>query len=186
MSGDFRLRYVDEDIQAVYRRAVERAATHRQSTFVEIGVMLGASARFLCNEIDRSGKHVHVALVDPWERTDSHADLVLDAGGDFFHAFATYAADVLDRPYVEVFRGKSLDNHIARQLDNLDFVFLDGDHSFDNVAREIAFYASRLRFGGVIAGHDYGRDFPDVVRAVRTFVPEAEIIGRCWWWERRD
>lgn len=182
MIDEYRLRYVDEDIQTVYRRAVEHAATHRQSTFVEIGVMLGASARFLCDEIDRSGKHVHVVLVDPWEKTDSHAYLVRAAGGDFFRAFETYAADVIARPYVEVFRGKSLDVEIKRQLDNLDFVFLDGDHRFDNVAFEIAFYASRLRPGGVLAGHDY-TDI-DVKRAVNLMCPSAEITGRCWWWKR--
>lgn len=47
-----------------------------------------------------------------------------------------------------------------------DFVFIDGDHSYEGCAADIAAYRPLLRVGGVLAGHDYGAKHPGVVQAV--------------------
>jgi len=39
--------------------------------------------------------------------------------------------------------------------ESLDFVYIDGDHSYDYVMLDIILYARRVRKGGIVAGHDY-------------------------------
>lgn len=39
--------------------------------------------------------------------------------------------------------------------DSLDFVYIDGDHSYDYVMNDIILYARRVKKGGIISGHDY-------------------------------
>jgi cephalosporin hydroxylase len=42
--------------------------------------------------------------------------------------------------------------------EKLDFLFIDGDHSFDGVAKDFAMYAPFVRPGGLIAFHDINPD----------------------------
>ena len=39
--------------------------------------------------------------------------------------------------------------------DSLDFVYIDGDHSYDYVMLDIILWTRRVRPGGIVAGHDY-------------------------------
>lgn len=61
---------------------------------------------------------------------------------------------------------KSLD--AVKQFDDgsLDFVYLDADHGYEPVKREIAAWLPKVRPGGIIAGHDYTNSFPGLKRAV--------------------
>ena len=38
---------------------------------------------------------------------------------------------------------------------SLDFVYIDGDHSYDYVMIDIILYTRRVRPGGIVSGHDY-------------------------------
>ena len=40
---------------------------------------------------------------------------------------------------------------------SLDFVYIDGDHSFDFVMLDLILWARKVRPGGMISGHDYYR-----------------------------
>ena len=39
--------------------------------------------------------------------------------------------------------------------DSLDFVYIDGDHSYDYVMTDIILWSRRVRPGGIVSGHDY-------------------------------
>ena len=59
----------------------------------------------------------------------------------------------------------------AQSLANgfFDLVFIDADHTYDSVLKDIRAWAPKVRPGGILAGHDYGWEFPGVVRAVQEF-----------------
>jgi hypothetical protein len=50
---------------------------------------------------------------------------------------------------------KSLDAVRAVADRSLDFVYIDGHHNFQNVTNDIVEWSRKVRFGGIIAGHDY-------------------------------
>ena len=41
-----------------------------------------------------------------------------------------------------------------------DFVYLDGNHDFVNIANDIVEWEKKVRVGGVVSGHDYRRHKP--------------------------
>jgi predicted O-methyltransferase YrrM len=57
----------------------------------------------------------------------------------------------------------------------LDFVFIDGDHSYEGVKSDIAAWYNKVRPGGLFCGHDYS--WPGVNRAVHEFAEEHKLEG---------
>ncbi|KAI8114367.1 hypothetical protein M9434_002492 [Picochlorum sp. BPE23] len=56
-----------------------------------------------------------------------------------------------------LFENKSLNPQVLKLLSKveLNFIYLDGLHTYDNLLRELHVYWKMLKPGGVIAGHDY-------------------------------
>lgn len=85
---------------------------------------------------------------------------------------------------VEVCHGFSEDVADRIPDKSLDFVFIDANHSYEYVKRDILIWKRKVRLGGVLAGHDIDAPaFPGVRRAV-----EESIAGKIntgddavWW-----
>lgn len=58
---------------------------------------------------------------------------------------------------------------IGRIPSGLDFVYIDGNHSYDFVKQDIELYYPKVKHGGVLGGHDFFVCFPGVCRAVLEF-----------------
>jgi len=65
----------------------------------------------------------------------------------------------------------------ARCFDDgeLDFVFIDADHSYQATKSDITAWWPKLRPGGLLIGHDYNPDrFPGVCRAIDEFAQQKQ------------
>lgn len=75
--------------------------------------------------------------------------------------------------------------------DNLDYVFVDADHSYDGCKGDIEAWWPKLRPGAIMAGHDYGSAFPGVIVAVDECCEHLAgcrplvIHGSTVWWVRK-
>lgn len=58
------------------------------------------------------------------------------------------------------------------------FVYLDGAHDLGSVAADIVGWWMVLAPGGILAGHDYDDDHPDVKAAVQKFAAENDVVVR--------
>ena len=72
----------------------------------------------------------------------------------------------------------------------LDFVYIDGDHSYEGIRADLDAWFPLIREGGIIAGHDYGQPaFPGVKAAADQFFKRFGITvtheGKGVWWARR-
>ena len=70
--------------------------------------------------------------------------------------------------------------------DSLDFVYIDGNHSYDYVMKDITLYLPKVKPGGILGGHDYGSRYGGVVHAVNDYTREHNMdlyTGRDadWW-----
>jgi hypothetical protein len=140
---------------------------------VEIGVYKGAlSYRLLA-----SNPRLFLFMVDPWAPTHSAE---YKATGDEIAEFGQSDHDDTMRqameavsPYqgqFEVIRGTSEDA-VKRFKDGmLDFVFIDGDHSYRGCSLDIALWWPKLKAGGLMSGHDFRTDKDyGVIKAVKEF-----------------
>jgi predicted O-methyltransferase YrrM len=153
-------------------------ATHtRLSRFVEVGSWLGRSAALMAVEIENSGKPIEFVCVDPW--TDGGPDLqnttyFQDLGvKDVYDIFRRNVRPIEHR--IKAMRMTSVEASRFMQDDSVDFLMLDGDHSYEAVRDDIATWMPKMRQrGGVISGDDYL--WPGVKQAVdETFGSRATI-----------
>jgi hypothetical protein len=86
-----------------------------------------------------------------------------------------------------IFRLESAD--AAQQIfdESVDLVFLDGDHSFEGVTRDLEAWYKKVKEGGYIGGHDYGHpEQGQVEEAVKEWfgiekIKDIELdVNRTW------
>ena len=72
---------------------------------------------------------------------------------------------------------------------SLDLVFVDANHSYESVRADIRVWRSKVRCGGVVAGHDFAPAFEGVLRAVLEEASAAHadvhVAAWTWWYFRR-
>ncbi|HEA46571.1 MAG TPA: class I SAM-dependent methyltransferase [Candidatus Pacearchaeota archaeon] len=69
---------------------------------------------------------------------------------------------------------------------NLDFVYVDGNHSYKYVLEDIELYYKKLKQGGIIGGDDFDHEYlPEVKNAVMDFVNkhklQLNVKLQDWW-----
>lgn len=170
------------DFDSLYRRAVAEAPPH--SLLIEIGVYHGKSLRYLAHAAKASGKPLTVIGVD-WGRGSAehgdHAD-ALPAGNLAGVQLRTLlSAGVADDTILLI-----APSHLAASVigdKRAWMVFLDGDHSEEGVADDIARWRPKVMPGGILAGHDYFT-FPGVRNAVHAAFGQRDCISpdtkSCW------
>lgn len=96
------------------------------------------------------------------------------------HRAFDYARQFADR--ARLIEGDSVASAAEVPDGSLDFVFIDADHSYEAVRRDIEAWRGKVRQGGWIGGHDYNRKFPGVVRAVNFAFGRSviELPGSIW------
>lgn len=151
----------------------------QKSKFIlEVGAYKGRSTRAL---IDNT--HGVVVAVDPWEgpyRMDDGGILFdcRNSLNDFIQNVHGTAVIMIKRTYRNFIK-EYHDTYGPRS--NFDFIFIDGDHRYEEVKHDIIESLPLLKVGGTLAGHDYNqKDWPGVTRAVDEILPTKRIIDSIW------
>ena len=71
---------------------------------------------------------------------------------------------------VEIYKGKSEDFFNTISNNYLDFIYIDGDHSYEGAKIDLQNAFHKVKNGGLICGHDYTPRFQGVMDAVNEFV----------------
>ena len=141
----------------------------RHSLIVEVGSYHGRSTRALGD--NTPGR---VIAVDTWIGPLSLASR--DQIPSFEKIFRTNLADLLTC-------GKVIPCQPQSQVfENLhpDMVFIDGDHHYDQVKRDIIFWLEKLHPGSLLCGHDFS--CLDVARAVGELIRDPQpVLGTDIW-----
>jgi predicted O-methyltransferase YrrM len=61
----------------------------------------------------------------------------------------------------------------------LDLVFIDANHSYDYVKKDIIKYTPKLKENGLLTGHDI--DYPGVNRAVNEMIKQYDVGPNYVW-----
>jgi Methyltransferase domain len=174
------------DFFPIYDEAVATAPVG--STLIEIGSFWGKSAIYLAEAAKLANKQLKVYCIDPWgARPENNPGLFDPAHGanghiepvihaqhhdSLFETFAYYVEQSrLSPDPLRVMRMESLEAASLFELSDhyIHFIFLDGDHEYDYVYRELMVWAKQIEDGGIIAGHDYTEEFDGVRRATRDY-----------------
>lgn len=166
----------------VYREFVDRMES---GTIVEIGSWLGRSVVYLAEYVLEQQKDIRIYSVDTWQGSneEAHRKYLEEIGG----------ADALYEQFLKNISPLPIDSIIpirrasveAAKLfadDSLDVVYIDASHNYIDVANDIDAWISKVKNGGIIAGHDYSPNiWNGVVCTVNATFGENIRVSRNSW-----
>jgi predicted O-methyltransferase YrrM len=152
------------DFADLYDEELERVEDG--AVLVELGVWHGRSLVYLAQRAKALGRRARVVAVDTFATPPVE---------EFRATLET--CEVAD--IVEVVQSDSAAAAALFQPRSVDFVFIDADHSYEGVRRDIAAWRSRLKPGATMAGHDRPRE--GVHRAVAEAFGAYQAHGPCSW-----
>jgi len=166
---------------------------------VEVGVHQGLHSLMML----RNHPALYLLCVDLWEKHVEADTGYLTSPGTLPQRFADIEqakawrmetmrrlAQVWDRVRILHMSSKEAGERLCVEnkdgLGVLDFVYIDGDHSYEGCRDDLRIWYPLIRSGGIIAGHDYGQ-FQGVTQAVDEFFAGDVVAnqgsrkqGTCW------
>lgn len=155
----------------------------------EIGVWKGDFAHWIL-EINRP-RVLH--LIDPWAYSAGERYAETWHGGeseqrqqelDQIHASVVERfAEEISRERVVIHRAPSAEAVGAFEDAMFDWIYIDGDHFYDAVKKDLNDWERTIKPGGIIAGDDYRESRvygTDVVRAVDEFAAARGLKVEAW------
>lgn len=101
-----------------------------------------------------------------------------------------------DDKRIIIIKANSSEAYTLFQPESIDYIYVDGGHSYDVVKSDIDRYYPLVKKGGMLSGHDYSIDMPDrVFSAVNEFADRysfvvhhmennGEKVDDWWIWKR--
>lgn len=116
----------------------------------EIGVREGEYSEIMC----RANPKLELYGVDPYIAHKGYRDHIKDEPFEAYYEEAKKRLTPYNFKFVRKFSLDAL-NDFANQ--SLDFVYIDGNHDFKNCTNDITEWSKKVKYGGIISGHDYIR-----------------------------
>ena len=144
---------------------------------VEIGVAAGVNALSILKELPIKKLY----LIDPYEKFKDRKGRILD-----FSHMKPIAYKKL-QGYMDkiMFIHKSSLEACSLIPDVVDFIYIDGNHTYNVVREELKKYFSKVSIGGVFGGHDFSLSHPGVAKAVLEFLEHNNLksygLSDDWW-----
>lgn len=136
----------------------------------KIGIEIGVGEGNYSNSILQNTNIKKLYSIDIWELNQFNPDPV----GSYNRVLERFK-DYIVKGRSECIKSNSK-NALGRfQDESIDFIYIDGDHSYEGVMNDLQYY-SKLKKGGVICGHDYSDSWPGTVKAVNEFFKDKTIF----------
>jgi len=148
---------------------------------VEVGSFLGdSSSRAFCEGIARYKKNSMLYCVDSFE--DAFFTEDIQPKGFLIKLRKILRGRKLIDVFRENMRGRIYTEIIKKseiaakdfEAESVDFVFIDAEHTYSAVIKDIESWYPKLKIGGVMCGHDYGKDCFGVTAAVHSFFKKVD------------
>ena len=154
---------------------VKKMFADKPLTGVEIGVFSGEHAQSILKNLNIKKLY----LVDPY-LSYTHGVEKGYSSKQMNKAFREAITRL--KPYqnkVEWIQKTSKDA-VTEVPENIDFVYIDGNHTYEFVREDIHLYFPKIKNGGVLGGHDFDMPWIGLAKAVIEFAAEEglEVYGR--------
>jgi hypothetical protein len=134
------------------------------SRLVEVGTYYGCSFSYLVIESLNAGKVFDIVGID--------------AAPEGWGVEENFDKNMkpFEGKYRKMFGGNSFDRIKEFEDESVDFMFIDANHTYEFVIRDIQAALPKMKPGGIIAGHDFNGAHPGVVQAViESFIGDINL-----------
>jgi len=163
--------------RACYLKCISMIYEIEVKTIAEVGVFRGKNAEVLKQQFPNA----HLYLIDPWVPTKEYLDSGSAVSDDlkvYEKAFERVLRLFEKDPNVTLIQ-KTAKEAASLIPNNLDLVFIDANHAYASVKEDILTYHPKVRSGGILSGHNYGRSrIPSVKQAVQELFNDNFILGQ--------
>lgn len=155
------------------------AQRYDKGTFVEIGVWKGLSIKYLAEKV--KNKNIQIIGIDTFQGTAGEHDDDIDiVNGSLYQ---TYLKNIAETK-IQTITGRSDETHANFSDESIDFLFIDADHHYESVKKDIELWYPKIKKGGIISGHDYYlQDNNGVVIAVNELFTDFKIYSGSVWYK---
>lgn len=149
---------------------------HRNLVGVEIGVYLGHNSFNLCDCLSMQ----QLYLIDPYCK-------YVQEGIEFDTTPLEQKAHKRMKPFDDklVWMRKYSEECHNDLPSNLDFIYIDGNHTYEYIKKDIELFYPKLKKGGIMGGDDFNASYLGVVKAVMEFCHGYKVkLQGCesdWW-----
>ena len=144
---------------------------------IEIGSYTGESTLIFC------GKFNTVTSIDPYLNDYDETDDACEYA-DFDLVYKEFLKNTKEESNIFHFRLTS-DQFAGMYDTKVDFVYIDGLHTEEQVFKDIINYKPFIKKGGWIGGHDYHPRWSGVVNAIHTVLGEPDKVFQDGSWIKR-
>lgn len=144
------------------------------SSIVEIGCQLGRSSSLLLQVA--KARNLQTTHIDPYIENPEYLPQWIKMMHGIGYPFMFICAR---------------SEQVADAFGDIGLLFIDGDHEYLAVRRDLNLFAGSVRSGGFLAMHDYRRDsLPDVTRAANEYLEDdiwdqISVAGTLGVWRKR-
>jgi len=151
---------------------------------LEIGTWKGCSAKVIAEQMKQCGGKL--ICVDDW-KGNGNAETLQKAKDEFIYNI--FEENMILLGLWDVIETMVMTSEKASSLvedNSLDFIFLDADHSKDEVMKDIINWMPKLKSDGIFCGHDLDHD--SVRAALNEVLPNKyhHLIDRLWFSQKEE
>lgn len=165
----------EEELKFIEKLA---SAVPTNGKIVELGSLFGRSSYAWSKSVDSNAT---VYCIDPWKRENWIAELEdrfnTEFGIEAFHRNTATCKNIVALP------GYSPNDFTDWNIP-IDLYFDDSVHTNPVFRQNLDFWINHVKPGGVMCGHDYNSEFPDVVNEVndlaRRVGTQIQVVGALW------
>ena len=143
-----------------------KSLNRKNLTGAEIGVAAGLNAKSILMNLDINNLY----LVDTYSYCDWHYKSTLKNVSKFKKKVCFI---------------RQVSDDAVNEIPKLDFIYIDGDHTYESVKKDLENYYPLVNKEGIIGGHDFWAHDIGVVKAVLEFAKKhkLEFHGELtdWW-----
>lgn len=163
--------------EELYKEFVQSANPKERTIIVEVGSWKGKSIAYLAVEALNSGKNIQIFAVDTWLGTPGISDHYNDAHVQQGNLFDLFQNNIKDLKNVIPLRMTSEQASKVFANQSVHAVFIDADHSYESVKKDIELWYPKVTPGGIISGHDcaYPPEQNSVSRAVHEMFSSNQV-----------
>lgn len=150
--------------------------------YAEIGVFRGGNFKYILRRYPIAQHY----LIDPWDAYEEYVQSKTAMGiphekGLYEKAYAIVMRMFGNRDNVHIIR-EHASKAVDKIPDDMDIIFIDGNHEYSYVKQDIENYLPKVRPGGILCGHDYGLYKSGVKKAVDEVLGEDVFLANCMMW----
>jgi hypothetical protein len=163
-------------------------AKYDNAVFVEVGVWKGKSIKYLAE--NAKDKNIQIWGIDSFKGSPKHEgesvigyetdeDMV---GGTLYETYLRNISGL----NISTIKGDSGRSASYFDDNSLEFVFIDADHHYKEVKKDIIKWWPKIKKGGIISGHDYATGIGcGVIEAVDECFPDRNLMCSSVWWKEK-